>query len=73
MNCIFKTGSSIDREPDEGSTLSLQNVQRPSISAPISAKKCTSSRVHTPPLNNIGDLLAEGSSSTPKISLDGKR
>ncbi|XP_030759019.1 B-cell lymphoma/leukemia 11B isoform X3 [Sitophilus oryzae] len=62
-----------ERDNDDGSLpLSSINSRRPSISAPISSKKNSGSRVHTPPpasprLPAPGDLCVDGAaSSTPK-------
>lgn len=62
-----------DRDNDDGSLpLSTINSRRPSISAPISSKKNSGSRVHTPPpasprLPAPSDLCVDGAaSSTPK-------
>uniref|UniRef100_A0A6P7G3K1 Uncharacterized protein LOC114337339 n=1 Tax=Diabrotica virgifera virgifera TaxID=50390 RepID=A0A6P7G3K1_DIAVI len=67
------TNNEKDRDGDEGNLpLSTINTRRPSISAPISGKKATGNRVHTPPpasprLPAPGDLCVDGAaSSTPK-------
>ncbi|XP_063906001.1 B-cell lymphoma/leukemia 11A isoform X1 [Zophobas morio] len=66
-------GSERERDNDDGALpLSSINTRRPSISAPISGKKASGSRVHTPPpasprLPAPGDLCVDGAaSSTPK-------
>lgn len=67
------TGGSTDRDSEDGRPLSLVN-RRPSISAPISSRKpSSSSRVHTPPLASPGFCSGDGASSTPKrLTPDGK-
>jgi hypothetical protein len=62
-----------ERDNEDGALpLSTINTRRPSISAPISGKKGSGSRVHTPPpasprLPAPGDLCVDGAaSSTPK-------
>ncbi|XP_015834906.1 B-cell lymphoma/leukemia 11B isoform X2 [Tribolium castaneum] len=62
-----------ERDNDDGALpLSTINTRRPSISAPISGKKASGNRVHTPPpasprLPAPGDLCVDGAaSSTPK-------
>ncbi|CAH1100567.1 unnamed protein product [Psylliodes chrysocephalus] len=67
------TNNEKERDTDDGNLpLSSINSRRPSISAPISGKKTTGSRVHTPPpasprLPAPGDLCVDGAaSSTPK-------
>lgn len=65
--CIFEGGAG-DRDSEDGRPLSLVN-RRPSISAPISTRKpsSSSSRVHTPPLASPSFLSGDGASqSTPK-------
>lgn len=66
-------GSTGERDSDDGRPLSAAN-RRPSISAPISARKPSgSSRVHTPPPASPG-FLGDGASSTPKrLATDGKQ
>lgn len=69
-----KGGTTGDRDSEDGRPLSLVN-RRPSISAPISTRKpsSSSSRVHTPPLASPGFLGGDGTSSTPKrLTPDGK-
>lgn len=71
VHCFPPTDRERDRDSDDGLPLSVVNTRRPSISAPISAKKATS-RVHTPPpasprLPAPADLCVDGAaSSTPK-------
>lgn len=65
------SGTSGDRDSDDGRPLSLANSRRPSISAPIS-RKSSVSRVHTPPLTSPQHLLEDGSTSTPKRLSEGK-
>lgn len=67
------TNTDRERDNDDGALpLSTINTRRPSISAPISGKKASGSRVHTPPpasprLPAPGDLCVDGAaSSTPK-------
>lgn len=68
---MLKTGASGDRDSDDGRPLSLVN-RRPSISAPISSRKPSGSRVHTPPPTSPAELLiGDGASSTPKRLLGG--
>ncbi|GAB0088627.1 B-cell lymphoma/leukemia 11A [Sergentomyia squamirostris] len=65
----FQGGAPGERDGDDGRPLSLVNTRRPSISAPISARKPSGSRVHSPPLSSPAELLLlgdGGSSSTPK-------
>ncbi|XP_037917067.1 B-cell lymphoma/leukemia 11A isoform X2 [Hermetia illucens] len=64
----YSQGPTSDREGDDGRPLSLVN-RRPSISAPITSRKASGSRVHTPP-PSPADLLADGASSTPKRLVD---
>lgn len=65
------SGTSGDRDSDDGRPLSLANSRRPSISAPIS-RKSSLSRVHSPPLASPGShLLEDGSTSTPKRLSEG--
>lgn len=65
-------GVSGDRDSDDGRPLSLVN-RRPSISAPITSRKPSGSRVHTPPPTSPSELLiGDGASSTPKRLLNGK-
>uniref|UniRef100_A0A6B2E5B8 Putative c2h2-type zn-finger protein n=1 Tax=Phlebotomus kandelakii TaxID=1109342 RepID=A0A6B2E5B8_9DIPT len=66
--CFSQGGTPGDRDADDGRPLSLVNTRRPSISAPISARKPSGSRVHSPPLSSPAELLLGdgGSSSTPK-------
>lgn len=65
------SGTSGDRDSDDGRPLSLANSRRPSISAPIS-RKSSLSRVHTPPLASPSShLLEDGSTSTPKRLSEG--
>ncbi|CRK97066.1 CLUMA_CG010459, isoform A [Clunio marinus] len=60
------SGTSGDRDSDDGRPLSLANSRRPSISAPIS-RKSSLSRMHSPPLASPSShLLEDGSTSTPK-------
>lgn len=68
----FPGSAERDRDSDDGTLpLSVVNTRRPSISAPITAKKSTG-RVHTPPpasprLPAPADLCVDGAaSSTPK-------
>ncbi|XP_031626559.1 B-cell lymphoma/leukemia 11A isoform X3 [Contarinia nasturtii] len=65
--CFPQGGTTGDRDSEDGRPLSLVN-RRPSISAPISTRKpsSSSSRVHTPPLASPGFLSGDGASSTPK-------
>lgn len=66
------TGSTGDRDSDDGRPLSLANSRRPSISAPIS-RKSSVSRVHSPPLASPSShILEDGSTSTPKRLSEGK-
>lgn len=72
---LLAGGTPSDRDADDGRPLSLVNTRRPSISAPISARKPSGSRVHSPPLSSPAELLLlgdGGSSSTPKRLSDGK-
>lgn len=74
---VFSLGSggSTDRDSEDSRPLALAN-RRPSISAPISTRKpsSSSSRVHTPPLESPGFVSGDGTSSTPKrLSAEGKR
>ncbi|KAJ6634697.1 B-cell lymphoma/leukemia 11B, partial [Pseudolycoriella hygida] len=63
--CFSQAGSS-ERDPDDGRPLGLVN-RRPSISAPISARKPSGSRVHSPlPTSPSELLIGDGASSTPK-------
>lgn len=65
------SGTSGDRDSDDGRPLSLANSRRPSISAPIS-RKSSLSRVHSPPLTSPSShLLEDGSTSTPKRLSEG--
>lgn len=65
------SGTSGDRDSDDGRPLSLANSRRPSISAPIS-RKSSLSRVHSPPLASPSSrLLEDGSTSTPKRLSEG--
>jgi B-cell lymphoma/leukemia 11A len=65
------SGTSGDRDSDDGRPLSLANSRRPSISAPIS-RKSSLSRVHSPPLASPSShLLEDGSTSTPKRLCEG--
>lgn len=65
------SGTSGDRDSDDGRPLSLANSRRPSISAPIS-RKSSISRVHSPPLASPSShLLEDGSTSTPKRLSEG--
>lgn len=67
----ISAGSS-ERDPDDGRPLGLVN-RRPSISAPISARKPSGSRVHSPlPTSPSELLIGDGASSTPKRLADGK-
>lgn len=69
------SGTSGDRDSDDGRPLSLANSRRPSISAPISRKSSTS-RVHSPPLASPSShhhLLEDGSTSTPKRLSEGNK
>lgn len=68
---FFIPGSATDRDSDDGQNLSLQSIRRPSISAPISTKKSTNSRVHTPPANSSVEILEDGVSSTPIVDSEG--
>ncbi|XP_055842310.1 B-cell lymphoma/leukemia 11A isoform X2 [Episyrphus balteatus] len=61
-------GPASDRDADDGRPLSLVN-RRPSISAPITNRKPSGTRIHTPP-PSPADLLADGASSTPKRLVD---
>lgn len=66
------TAGSSERDPDDGRPLGLVN-RRPSISAPISARKPSGSRVHSPlPTSPSELLIGDGASSTPKRLADGK-
>jgi hypothetical protein len=66
------SGTTGDRDSDDGRPLSLSNSRRPSISAPIS-RKSSVSRVHTPPLASPSShLLEDGTTSTPKRLSEGK-
>lgn len=68
----FFTAGSSERDPDDGRPLGLVN-RRPSISAPISARKPSGSRVHSPlPTSPSELLIGDGASSTPKRLADGK-
>ncbi|XP_057656564.1 B-cell lymphoma/leukemia 11B isoform X1 [Diorhabda carinulata] len=67
------TSNEKERDGDDANLpLSSINTRRPSISAPISGKKATGNRIHTPPpasprLPAPGDLCVDGAaSSTPK-------
>ncbi|XP_055603182.1 B-cell lymphoma/leukemia 11B isoform X2 [Uranotaenia lowii] len=62
----YSQGTTGDRDSDDGRPLTLANSRRPSISAPISARKASGSRVHTPPPTSPAELLRDGASSTPK-------
>jgi B-cell lymphoma/leukemia 11A len=65
------SGTSGDRDSDDGRPLSLANSRRPSISAPIS-RKSSLSRVHSPPLASPSShILEDGSTSTPKRLSEG--
>lgn len=65
------SGTSGDRDSDDGRPLSLANSRRPSISAPIS-RKSSLSRIHSPPLASPSShLLEDGSTSTPKRLSEG--
>lgn len=65
------SGTSGDRDSDDGRSLSFANSRRPSISAPIS-RKSSISRVHSPPLASpTSHLLEDGSTSTPKRLSEG--
>lgn len=67
------SGTSGDRDSDDGRPLSLANSRRPSISAPIS-RKSSLSRVHSPPLTSPSShLLEDGSTSTPKRLSEGTK
>ncbi|XP_037038326.1 B-cell lymphoma/leukemia 11A isoform X3 [Bradysia coprophila] len=67
--CFSQAGSS-ERDPDDGRPLGLVN-RRPSISAPISARKPSGSRVHSPlPTSPSELLIGDGASSTPKRLAD---
>jgi B-cell lymphoma/leukemia 11A len=69
------SGTTGDRDSDDGRPLSLANSRRPSISAPISRKSSTS-RVHSPPLASPSShhhLLEDGSTSTPKRLSEGNK
>ena len=65
-------GGSADRDSDDGRPLTLANSRRPSISAPISRKPTSGSRVHSPPPSSPNELLQDGSTSTPKRLSEGK-
>lgn len=66
------SGTTGDRDSDDGRPLSLTNSRRPSISAPISRKSSTS-RVHSPPLASPSShILEDGSTSTPKRLSEGE-
>lgn len=66
-------GTTEDRDSDDGRPLSLVNSRIPTISAPMSARKSSSSRVHTPPQSSPAELLGDGASSTPKsLLVDGE-
>lgn len=72
MRDVFFAGATGDRDSDDGRPLSLVN-RRPSISAPISSRKPSGSRIHTPPPASPAELLiGDGASSTPKRLTDGK-
>uniref|UniRef100_A0A336LNI0 CSON005640 protein n=1 Tax=Culicoides sonorensis TaxID=179676 RepID=A0A336LNI0_CULSO len=62
----YQQGESTDRGPNDDQSIGLQNIRKTSISAPISSKKNSNSRAHTPSPSNLNDILNEGSSSTPK-------
>lgn len=69
---FLSAGATGDRDSDDGRPLSLVN-RRPSISAPISSRKPSGSRIHTPPPASPAELLiGDGASSTPKRLTDGK-
>ncbi|XP_058983180.1 B-cell lymphoma/leukemia 11B-like [Musca domestica] len=63
-------GPSNDRaDTEDGRPLGVAN-RRPSVSAPINARKTSGgSRIHTPP-PSPADMLADGASSTPKRLVD---
>lgn len=72
LKIFNNTGTTGDRDSDDGRPLSLANSRRPSISAPIS-RKSSVSRVHSPPLASPSShILEDGSTSTPKRLSEGK-
>ncbi|XP_045480252.1 B-cell lymphoma/leukemia 11A isoform X1 [Harmonia axyridis] len=69
--CFTNTDRERDND-DEAIPLTTINTRRPSISAPISSKKSTGSRVHTPPpasprLLAPADLCVDGAASSTPI------
>lgn len=69
--CFSNTDRERDND-DEALPLTTINTRRPSISAPISSKKSTGSRVHTPPpasprLLAPADLCVDGAASSTPI------
>lgn len=66
---IFELGGSADRGSDDDQAVGLQHVRMTSISAPITSKRSSTSRLQTPSPSNLNELLIEGS-STPNVTVE---